>query len=112
MSELLTYGFVGGVGGNHGSYPAADGGWRALFAFVAQWRAAAEFLRSASLRKPRVSMNMCESVVRFVAAKGPTKQCFIGFENIVQGRTVHHDPTEELHKRCCPRPTGKRLVSL
>ena len=23
----------------------ADGGWRALFAFVAQWPAAAEFLR-------------------------------------------------------------------
>ena len=43
--------------------------------------------------------NICESVVRFVAAKGKTKQCFIGFENIVQGRTVHHDPTEELLKR-------------
>jgi len=43
--------------------------------------------------------NICESVVRFVAAKGPTKQCFIGFENIVQGRTVLHDPTQELLKR-------------
>ena len=26
---------------------SADGGWRVLFAFVAQWPAAAEFFRSA-----------------------------------------------------------------
>ena len=28
MSELLTYGSVGGVGGNPGPYPAVDAGWR------------------------------------------------------------------------------------
>jgi len=33
MSELLTYGSVGGVGGNPGSYPAVDAGWPVLFAF-------------------------------------------------------------------------------
>ena len=33
MSELLTYGSVGGVGGNPGPYPAADAGGRVLFAF-------------------------------------------------------------------------------
>jgi len=45
MSELLTYGSVGGSGRKPASYPAADGGWPVLFAFVAQWPAAAEFLR-------------------------------------------------------------------
>jgi hypothetical protein len=29
---------------------SADGGWRVLFAFFAQWPAAAEFLRSAPTR--------------------------------------------------------------
>jgi hypothetical protein len=28
---------------------SADGGWRVLFAFVGQWSAAAEFLRSVTL---------------------------------------------------------------
>jgi hypothetical protein len=29
---------------------SANGGWRVLFAFIAQWPAVAEFLRSASSR--------------------------------------------------------------
>jgi hypothetical protein len=29
----------------HNEVTPADGGWRVLFAFVAQWPAAAEFLR-------------------------------------------------------------------
>ena len=32
MSELLTYGSVGGVGGNPGPYPAADAGCAVLLA--------------------------------------------------------------------------------
>ena len=31
MSELLTYGSVGGVGGNPGPYPAVDAGWPLVF---------------------------------------------------------------------------------
>jgi hypothetical protein len=31
----------------HNEVTSADGGWRVLFAFLAQWPAAAEFLRSA-----------------------------------------------------------------
>jgi len=52
--------------------------------------------------------DICESVVRFLAAKDPTKQNFIGFENIVQGRTVHHDPTDELLRRL--RDLGPRVL--
>ena len=48
MTELVTYGSVGGGGSNPAPYPAADGGWRLLLAIVAQWPAAAEFLRWAA----------------------------------------------------------------
>ncbi len=37
MSELLTYGSVGGVGGNPGPYPAVDAGWTSLLAFRCAW---------------------------------------------------------------------------
>jgi hypothetical protein len=33
MTELVTYGSVGGVGRKPGPYPAVDAGWRVLFAF-------------------------------------------------------------------------------
>ena len=46
MSELLTYGSVGGVGGNPGPYPAADAGWRVLFAFGGSRPRAAQAERS------------------------------------------------------------------
>jgi len=45
VSELFTHGSVGGGGSNPAPYPAADGGGRALFAFLAQLPAAAEFWR-------------------------------------------------------------------
>jgi len=40
MSELLTYGSVGGVGRKPGPYPALDAAGRVLFVFVAlqTWR--------------------------------------------------------------------------
>ena len=34
MTELVTYGSVGGVGGNPGPYPAVDAGRASLFAFL------------------------------------------------------------------------------
>jgi hypothetical protein len=34
MSELLTYGSVGGVGSNPGPYPAGNAGWRFQFRFA------------------------------------------------------------------------------
>ena len=33
MTQLVTYGSVGGVGRKLGPYPAADAGWRVLSAF-------------------------------------------------------------------------------
>jgi hypothetical protein len=42
---------------------------------------------------------ICEAVVRHIASNHPTEHCFIGFENVVQGRTVHHNPTDDLLHR-------------
>ena len=39
MRELLTYGSVGGVGGNPGSYPAANAGGPRLLAIRKPWTA-------------------------------------------------------------------------
>src|SRR5439155_14492649 len=46
MSELLTYGSVGGVGGNPGPYPALDAAMMLLWHTVNHWRRASEFVRS------------------------------------------------------------------
>ena len=48
MSELLTYGSVGGVGGNPGPYPALDAAMTILFQIENHWRGASEFFRSAN----------------------------------------------------------------
>ena len=45
MSELLTYGSVGGVGGNPGPYPALDAAMTLLFHIGRQGSGASEFLR-------------------------------------------------------------------
>src|SRR5438552_97284 len=45
MSELLTYGSVGGVGGNPGPYPALDAATVISFHAGDQWRGASEFRR-------------------------------------------------------------------
>ena len=37
MSELFTYGSVGGGGSNPAPYPAVDAEWRFLFAFQCPW---------------------------------------------------------------------------
>ena len=48
MSELLTYGSVGGVGGNPGPYPAANAGGPRQLAVRTRWVARiAQFCRSA-----------------------------------------------------------------
>jgi hypothetical protein len=45
MSELLTYGSVGGVGRNPGPYPAANPAMTALFHAGCQWRGVADARR-------------------------------------------------------------------
>ena len=35
MTQLVTYGSVGGVGRNPGPYPAHNAGWRSQFRFAA-----------------------------------------------------------------------------
>ena len=40
MSELLTYGSVGGVGRKPGPYPAVDAGGAFLFALLCSWPSA------------------------------------------------------------------------
>ena len=45
MSELLTYGSVGGVGGNPGPYPALDAAMTILLHAGNHWRGASEFKR-------------------------------------------------------------------
>ena len=47
MSELLTYGSVGGVGGNPGPYPAEDAGFGFLFHAGRQRSGASDSGRSA-----------------------------------------------------------------
>ena len=47
MSELLTYGSVGGVGRKPGPYPALDAAVTLVFHAERQWRGASEFYRSA-----------------------------------------------------------------
>jgi hypothetical protein len=42
---------------------------------------------------------ICEAVIRFVAANHGEKYCFIGFENHVQRGSIRHDPTNELMAR-------------
>jgi hypothetical protein len=42
MSELLTYGFVGGVGRNPGPYPALDAAMSINLHFGRHWRRASE----------------------------------------------------------------------
>ena len=46
MSELLTYGSVGGGGRKPTSYPALDAAMTLLFHIAAHWRGASEFIRS------------------------------------------------------------------
>jgi hypothetical protein len=43
--------------------------------------------------------DICEAVFRYVATRRRDGICFVGFENIVEGRTVRHDPTDEVLKR-------------
>ena len=45
MSELLTYGSVGGVGRKPGPYPALDAAIATLFHVMAHRRGASEFCR-------------------------------------------------------------------
>ena len=45
MSELLTYGSVGGVGGNPGPYPALDAATELVFQIGRARRGASEVLR-------------------------------------------------------------------
>jgi hypothetical protein len=52
MSELLTYGSVGGVGRKPGPYPALDAGMTILFRAGRQWRGASEFFRWAREVRP------------------------------------------------------------
>ena len=47
MSELLTYGSVGGVGGNPGPYPALDAAMTRVFHIGRHRRGASEFQCSA-----------------------------------------------------------------
>jgi len=42
MTQLVTYGSVGGVGRKLGPYPAVDAGWRVLFAFLRPQRRATQ----------------------------------------------------------------------
>ncbi len=52
MTELVTYGSVGGVGCNPGPYPALDAAMSLLFHAGRQRRGASEFLRSAAAIQP------------------------------------------------------------
>src|SRR6266478_741929 len=47
MTELVTYGSVGGVGRKPGPYPALDAGWRVQFRFAGGvfWSGVCEFWR-------------------------------------------------------------------
>jgi hypothetical protein len=45
MSELLTYGSVGGVGRKPGPYPALDAAMTNLLHVVYHWRRASEWIR-------------------------------------------------------------------
>ncbi len=83
---------------------SADGGWRVLFAFVAQWPAAAEFLRyrDVKLHSPLLGWTNLDQALR-VAAGIPGKRASGGRTRALRVRCQGCEAFPTMHRTWKPQ---------